>query len=122
MSKEETIATTIENLKTFTITTLEVQNNYLKIGGSIDSGIKGEKARSVTYYYPKSTTNFSEFQTLIESAKGTIYSTFYQLNNHFTNGKIIISSLLVSRITQGTEGKAFDTSTFVDFCTKETAS
>ena len=101
--------------ETLTITTLELQNNYLKIGGQI--GPKGS-SRAVQYYYPKASTNFSKGERVTELGGKVLIENFYEISNHMTGGRCLIPEMLVTNITDGKT--AFTLTSFIDFCTLNT--
>ena len=106
--------------KTLTINSISEVDNYLKVEGTVlEAGSK--EGRPMVSYYPQKTTVFNMTEE-VENREGKIfYTNVYTIVNHMSGGRLLIPELLIGNITQGAEGKAFDTTTFIAFMTKYTS-
>lgn len=104
---------------TLIITSISVENNYLRIEGTIQEPGSKDTRKMISYYVKSSTTFNIQEQSQI-TGKGTIYTNFFSITNHLGGNRINISELLIGNVTQGTEGKAFTSQTFTTFMTENT--
>lgn len=101
------------------ITSISIENNYLKIEGTIqETGSKD--TRKMISYYVKSSTTFNIQEQSEITGKGIVYTNFFSITNYLGAKRINISELLIGNVTQGTEGKAFTSQTFTTFMTTNT--
>ena len=72
-------------------------------------------------YYPQKTTVFNMIEEAENREGKILYTNVFTIVNHMSGGRLVIPELLIENITQGSEGKAFDTTTFIAFMTEYTS-
>lgn len=118
------------NNATLSISSISLENNYIKVEGTIDEPKSEEptqkeqlkesfKGRLMVSFYPKNVTTFNIEQEAQITEKGTIYVNIFVISNHM-GPSFRIEEESIGLVKNGPLGEPYTPATFTDFMTKHT--